>query len=68
MTSFHDRLHIDDPFVTARTIFVDTMQVKATDFNLSPEAAEMLYDSGRAAAERFLESWNFDEYLADWRP
>ena len=68
MASFHDRLHIDDPSVIARTIFVDTMQVKATDFELTRDSAERLYDSGRTAAEKFLETWDFDRYLADWRP
>ena len=68
MTSFHDRLHIDDPSVIARTIFVDTMHVKATDFDLTRDSAERLYNSGRIAAEKFLETWDFDKYLAHWRP
>jgi NTE family protein len=68
MTSFHDRLHIDDPAVVARTIFVDTMRVKATDFDLTRDSVETLYDGGRRAAERFLETWDFDQYLANWRP
>jgi NTE family protein len=67
MTSFHDRLHVDDPSVIARTIFVDTMKVKATDFDLSADSAELLYESGRSAAEKFLETWNFEKYLAAWR-
>jgi NTE family protein len=67
MTSFHDRLHIDDPSVIARTIFVDTMKVKATDFDLTADSANSLYESGRTAAETFLETWNFEKYLADWR-
>ena len=29
MTGFYDRMHIDDPSVQARTIFVDTMKVRA---------------------------------------
>lgn len=67
MASFHDHLHIDDPSVIARTIFVDTIKVKATDFDLTADSANLLYESGRTAAERFLEAWNFDKYLADWR-
>src|SRR5262249_20767111 len=32
MVGFYDHLHIDKPEVQARTIFVDTMAVRATDF------------------------------------
>jgi NTE family protein len=67
MTSFHDRLYVDDPSVIARTIFVDTMGVESTDFDLTRESAEMLYENGRTAAEKFLETWDFDTYLAKWR-
>jgi NTE family protein len=65
MTSFHDRLHIDDPSVISRTIFVDTMKVKAIDFDLTQDMAEQLYQNGRTAAETFLETWDFGKYLAD---
>ena len=50
MTGFYDRMHIDRADVVARTIFVDTFGVKATDFALSDETAERLYESGRKAA------------------
>jgi NTE family protein len=73
MTSFFDRMHLDDPQVLARTIFVDTMGVKATDFDIDAKTQEQLFQNGRAAAERFLDggdghpAWNFEEYVARFR-
>ncbi|HEY5859729.1 MAG TPA: patatin-like phospholipase family protein, partial [Actinomycetota bacterium] len=42
MTNFHDQMHIDDPSVLARTMFVDTQHVKATDFDLDEPSQDML--------------------------
>ena len=69
MSNFHDQIHIDDPSVLARTMFVDTTGVHATDFDLDARTAQRLYDNGRTAAETFLASWNWEEYLAKyWAP
>lgn len=73
MTGFYDRMHIDREDVVARTIFVDTFGVKATDFDLSAATAERLFESGRAAATAFLDGdahrpkWDFEEYQRRWR-
>jgi NTE family protein len=67
MTSFHDQMHIDDPSVLARTIFIDTFGVKSTDFGLSRDTADRLYENGRAAAEGFLREWDFEAYVATYR-
>ena len=73
MTGFYDRMHIDRAEVVARTIFVDTLGVKATDFALSNETAERLYESGRRAATDFLDgddtrpAWDFEEYKRRFR-
>ena len=73
MTGFYDRIHLDDPDVVARTIFVDTMDVGTTDFDLDRDTATRLYDNGRKAATRFLDgtedrpAWDFDEYVARHR-
>lgn len=67
MTSFHDQMHIDDPGVLARTIFIDTFGVKSTDFGLSRDTADRLFENGRSAAEAFLRDWDFDEYVAKFR-
>jgi NTE family protein len=68
MASAHDRLHLDDPAVLERTIFVDTFGTKATDFGLTDETQEHLYRNGMTAAEQFLRSWSFNDYLAEHHP
>lgn len=67
MTSFHDQMHVDDPGVLARTIFIDTFGVKATDFDLGRETAERLFQSGRSAAASFLADWDFASYVERFR-
>jgi NTE family protein len=67
MTSFHDQMHIDDPAVLARTMFVDTGQVKATDFDIDTSTQDMLFGNGKAAATKFLSHWNFDAYIRKFR-
>jgi NTE family protein len=73
MTSFHDQLHLDDPAVLARTIFIDTFDVRATDFDIDQATQQRLYDSGRRAATRFLDGsdrspgWDFADYVARHR-
>ncbi|HSX28672.1 MAG TPA: patatin-like phospholipase family protein [Candidatus Saccharimonadales bacterium] len=49
----HDQLHIDDPETQAHTVFVDTGDIQATDFNLSREQQTRLYKLGYAAATKF---------------
>jgi NTE family protein len=67
MTGFFDSMHLDDPSVVARTVFVDTMRVKSTDFDLDDRTRDALYANGRAAAEKFLSTWDFDAYVATYR-
>jgi NTE family protein len=42
------------PDKAARTIFVDNAGVKATDFNLSADQRQMLFENGQNAARRWL--------------
>jgi NTE family protein len=73
MTSFHDQLHLEEPGVVARTIFIDTLKVRSTDFDIDRATQQLLYDSGRRAATRFLDGseqrrgWDFAEYVARYR-
>ncbi|MEU8378977.1 patatin-like phospholipase family protein [Streptosporangium sp. NPDC048865] len=64
----HDQTRFNQPWVKARTIEVDTETVGITDFDLSDEQKLLLHDNGRAAAATFLDSWNWDEYRARYRP
>ena len=67
MTGFFDQMHLDDPAVLARTVFVDTFDVKATDFDLDRATSERLYAEGRRSVEKFLERWDFDAYVETYR-
>jgi NTE family protein len=66
MLEAHDRLYIEKADF-ARTIPIDTLGVRTTEFDLTSERALQLYRSGRAAAERFLEAWSFEGYIAEFR-
>jgi NTE family protein len=67
LTGFYDQMHLDEPAVVDRTIFVDTTGVKATDFDLDQETQDRLYQNGRDAASKFLETWNFERYVEKYR-
>lgn len=67
MTGFHDRMHLNDPSVLARTVFVDTTGVRATDFDIDVKTQDRLFENGRVAAARFLESWDFEDYIERFR-
>jgi NTE family protein len=67
MTNFHDQMHIDEPSVVDRTIFVDTLGVKATDFSIERPTQDQLFKNGTDAASKFLSTWNFDAYVKQFR-
>ena len=66
MIEAHDRQYMDAA-AYARTIAIPTLGVSGTDFNLSKETALALYESGRKAAEEFLQTWDFEAYKAAFR-
>ncbi len=66
MENAHDRVHVDDPFFSSRTIFVDTTGYKATDFNLTLADKQKLFDNGAAAAAAFLKSWDWPAWKATY--
>lgn len=73
MTGFFDHLHLDDPGTVVRTIFVDTLGVTSTDFDLDQSTQQALFASGQDAARRFLDgadgqpAWDFSSYVATYR-
>jgi NTE family protein len=67
MTNFRDQMHINDPAVLARTMFVDTGQVKATDFDIDEPTQDMLFTNGTCGARDFLEGWDFESYKEEFR-
>ncbi len=66
MLEAHDRLYVEKAQY-ARTIPIKTLGVGTTEFDLPRERAEALYQSGRQAAEEFLEHWDFEAYIAEFR-
>ena len=66
MMEAHDRMYVEQANY-ARTIPIPTLGVGTTEFDLSKERALALFDSGRWAAEKFLDKWDFDAYIAEFR-
>ena len=73
MTGFYDRMYVDDPDIQARTIFVDTGTIQATDFGLTDEQRDMLFENGRSAAKKFFDGgdgrppWSLKAYNEQFR-
>ncbi len=66
MMEAHDARYIQDEHFV-RTIPIPTLGVKTTEFDITPEKTEGLYQSGRQAAEKFLDTWDFAEYVEKYR-
>ena len=66
MMEAHDRLYVEQANY-ARTIPIPTLGVGTTEFDLAPDRALALYDSGRKAADKFLSTWDFEAYIAEFR-
>lgn len=68
MMAARDARHIDDPCVQARSVFIDTSDHSPVDFGITDEEQELLLSNGRAAAERFLSGWDFNNWLRTCTP
>ncbi|USG63665.1 patatin-like phospholipase family protein [Brevibacillus ruminantium] len=66
MLDAHDRLYVDRAHAV-RTIFLNTLGVRTTQFQLSPDLRNRLFESGVQSATRFMEQWNFDQYIEVFR-
>ena len=62
MINAHDQMHVDDPCTAARTMFVETFKIKATDFDITTAEQTRLFESGQDAAAKFLKTWNFKDW------
>jgi NTE family protein len=58
----NDRVHLADPCVARRTIFVPTPSVSSEDFHIDKATRQLLHDNGRNAAESFLTMWDWDAF------
>jgi NTE family protein len=50
-----------------RTIPIPTLGIGTTEFDISPEGSEALFQSGREAAEKFFARWEFSDYVEKYR-
>jgi NTE family protein len=62
-----DQAYLSQPWVSARTIRVDSTDVGFLDFDISDNEIEALYVKGYAAAQKFLFSWDWDAYRERFR-
>ncbi len=66
MMEAHDARYLqDENFV--RTVAIPTLGIRTTEFDLSAERSEALYQSGRQAAEGFFAGWDFAGYTEKYR-
>lgn len=62
-----DQAYLNQPWVSVRTIRIDTSEVGVLDFDLSQRDKQMLYREGQRAGEDFLSTWNWPAYVARFR-
>lgn len=67
MLAGHDQTHLSRPWVAARAIAVESTDVGVLDFDVSKGRLEELYESGYAAAQAFLSTWDWPAYLDRFR-
>jgi NTE family protein len=68
MLNGRDQLNFDNSQAVSRTIYVDTENVRTTDFEVTVRQLERIYVNGRQAAQNFLKTWDFDLYKAQFAP
>ncbi|WP_433567050.1 patatin-like phospholipase family protein [Nocardia sp. CA-151230] len=62
-----DQTYLNQPWVAARVIRVDSTKVGVVDFEITPAETRALYSNGYQAALTFLSTWNWQDYLKRFR-
>jgi NTE family protein len=62
-----DQAYLNQPWVDSRAIRVDSSKVGFLDFKIGTKQMQELYQNGHDAAEAFLKSWQWNEYLDRFR-
>ncbi|KXF85799.1 phospholipase [Rhodococcus ruber Chol-4] len=62
-----DQAHLNQPWVSARTIRVDSTEVGVLDFDIDKSEIEAQFAKGYEAAQGFLSTWNWVEYVKRYR-
>jgi len=66
MMAAHDRLYLEQA-TYARTIAIPTLGIGTTEFDIERPRIEALYESGRKAASDFVDRWDFQAYVEQYR-
>jgi NTE family protein len=66
MMAARDRQYLETA-TFARTVPIPTLGVGTTEFHIPPDQVTALYQSGYTAAMAFLDGWNFDAYIEQFR-
>jgi NTE family protein len=67
MLAGHDQAYLNQPWVSVRAIRVNSTDVGVLDFGVSRPRLEELYENGYAAAQLFLDTWDWPAYLERYR-
>jgi NTE family protein len=62
-----DQAYLNQPWVSARTIRVDSTKVGVLDFDISRQEIDALYAKGYEAATTFLSTWDEQAYFKRFR-
>jgi NTE family protein len=67
MLAGHDQAYLNQPWVDVRAIRVDSTDVGVLDFGISGKRLLELYENGYTAAQTFLSTWDWADYLERFR-
>ena len=62
-----DQAYLNQPWVSARAIRVDSTEVGVLDFGINDKETQALYQNGYQAAEAFLSAWDWPAYVQRFR-
>ena len=65
MIDKNEEVYVKDKYAV-RTVFIPTLGVRSTEFNISSKMRMKLFQSGYSSAERFLHLWDFNNYIRDY--
>ncbi|MCL6459295.1 MAG: patatin-like phospholipase family protein [Gorillibacterium sp.] len=66
MLQAHDQRHVDK-HSESRSVFIPSQMINSTKFDLNEADKRSLLSSGTVAAQKFLETWNFEAYKLEFR-
>lgn len=66
MLEARDQRYVED-LSSLRTIFIPDKGVRTTEFHLSVEKKEELFQSGVQSAEKFFKNWSFQTYVTSYK-